>query len=360
MSSSTREDDSNDEFESADEGEPISPPITKPPTPPLSSDPILSSTNENPDQSISHKSPVTDGWDDWNIDDEQPNETPIKTSKSLQQDSISSGSSSPSKTGDSLSQIGSDEDDQSQSSIQQYIQRKKYRKKQNDLNLNLNKEDNKQNTQLSHSIQRHDEETSSSTTTTTKHDVKDAHQILDQLAAQSPKHTSTWHNPWSNFGSFLSTAKQSVSTLTNTVSEGLNAVIESVEAGLGAPDPQQLAEMNRMAFKIKGETSDSEDELQFLFKENFSLEILYNCLFLEPEASNIQTERNDSVTNQDGWLNALSLEKLTNTGMKVVAGSLDVLETVGKKTFDVINEADPALQGTRRLLRKQNQPTLSE
>lgn len=41
--------------------------------------------------------------------------------------------------------------------------------------------------------------------------------------------------------------------------EGFSAVIESVEAGLGAPDPQQLAEMNRMAFKIKGETSDSED-----------------------------------------------------------------------------------------------------
>ena len=41
--------------------------------------------------------------------------------------------------------------------------------------------------------------------------------------------------------------------------EGFSAVIESVEAGLGAPDPQQLAEMNRMAFEIKGETSDSED-----------------------------------------------------------------------------------------------------
>jgi hypothetical protein len=39
----------------------------------------------------------------------------------------------------------------------------------------------------------------------------------------------------------------------------LNAVIESVEAGLGAPDPHTLAEMNRMAFKIKGETSESED-----------------------------------------------------------------------------------------------------
>jgi hypothetical protein len=41
--------------------------------------------------------------------------------------------------------------------------------------------------------------------------------------------------------------------------EGFSAVIESVEAGLGAPDPQQLAEMDRMAFKIKGETSESED-----------------------------------------------------------------------------------------------------
>lgn len=41
--------------------------------------------------------------------------------------------------------------------------------------------------------------------------------------------------------------------------EGINAVFETVEAGLGAPDPQKLAEMNQMAFKIKGETSDSED-----------------------------------------------------------------------------------------------------
>ena len=41
--------------------------------------------------------------------------------------------------------------------------------------------------------------------------------------------------------------------------EGFSAVIETVEAGLGAPDPQKLAEMTQMAFKIKGETSDSED-----------------------------------------------------------------------------------------------------
>lgn len=68
--------------------------------------------------------------------------------------------------------------------------------------------------------------------------------------------------------------------------------------------------------------------------------------------------------------------------MKVVSGSLDVLETVGRKTFDVssiffidenflinekkkndlkvINEADPELKGARRLLTKKKEPTLSE
>ena len=49
--------------------------------------------------------------------------------------------------------------------------------------------------------------------------------------------------------------------LVDTLGEGFSAVIESVEAGLGAPDPQELAEMDRMAFRIKGETSDSEDGL---------------------------------------------------------------------------------------------------
>ncbi|CAF0978620.1 unnamed protein product [Adineta steineri] len=379
--SSSKQDVSDDEFESADEGEPTSPIVTKPPTPPPPptiikpltpppppiitkpptpppppvitksptppppspsppppSNPILSTNIDNQVQSKSISSPVTDGWGDWNIDDD---EQPIEISKPSQPDSISSRSSSPSKTGGSLSQIGSDEDDQSELANQQRLQRKKYRKKQ--MESNLNKEENKITT---HAIprpnERQDEEISSiptTTTTTNKHNAKDAYHVLDRLADQPQTRAPTWHNPWSNFGSFLSNAKQSVTTLTSTVSEGFSAVIESVEAGLGAPDPQQLAEMNRMAFKIKGETSDSEDD---------------------PDPSTISTEKVDSVTNQDGWLNALSLDKLTTTGMKVVSGSLDVLETVGKKTFDVINEADPDLRGTRRLLSKQKQPTLSE
>ncbi|CAF2401092.1 unnamed protein product [Rotaria sp. Silwood2] len=337
MSTATIQDDSEDEFESADEGESVPIPVVKSNVPLPPSDPLISSINKSSPQKT-FLPPVTDGWDDWNINDDLSTEKSIKPTKTglLQQDSTSSLSSSPSKTGGSLSQNGSDEDEQAESSDQQRLQKKKFRKKPLESNL-IKDEYTKTYTRISRPVERRDEESSSSTTT--KHNVKDAHYVLDRLSAQSPTRTPSWHNPWSNFGSFLSTAKQSVSTLTSTVSEGFSAVIESVEAGLGAPDPQELAEMNRMAFKIKGETSDSEDE---------------------PESSNIQTEKDDSITNQDGWLNALSLDKLTNTGMKVVSGSLDVLETVGKKTFDVINEADPDLKGTRRLLGKQNRPTLSE
>ena len=87
--------------------------------------------------------------------------------------------------------------------------------------------------------------------------------------------------------------------------------------------------------------------------------IVLSCKFfyLEPEVSPNQVEKDESVVNHDGWLNALSLDKLTTTvcqrnqtlksirfvlsfkGMKVVSGSLDVLETVGKKTFDVCSKA---------------------
>jgi hypothetical protein len=182
--SSPKQDDSDDEFESADEGEPISPSITKPPTPPPSpspppSDPILPPLIENQVQSTPLPPAVSDGWGDWNIDDEQLIETPIKISNPSQQDSTSSRSSSPSKTGGSLSQIGSDEDDQSESSNQQPLQRKKNRKSI------LNKEDNKINKRISRSTERRDEETSS----TIKHDAKDAHHLLDRLAAQSPTQT---------------------------------------------------------------------------------------------------------------------------------------------------------------------------
>ncbi|CAF5124132.1 unnamed protein product, partial [Rotaria sp. Silwood1] len=59
MSTAAMQDESEDEFESADEGESISAPIVKSNVPPPS-DPITSSINENLIEKTS-LSPVTDG-----------------------------------------------------------------------------------------------------------------------------------------------------------------------------------------------------------------------------------------------------------------------------------------------------------
>lgn len=201
MSASRRDqDDSDDEFESADEGEPTSPVIIKPPTspapapaptpppppaPPLS-DPIVSIVVETPAQPIPPPAAVNDGWGDWNIDDDQITETAIKTPHSPPPDSISSRSSTPSKTSGSLSQVGSDEDDPQDPSNQQYSQRKKYRKKP--IETSLDKKDNENNPRASRPTERHSEEKlfTVAAAATTKHDAKDAHHVLDRLAAQSP------------------------------------------------------------------------------------------------------------------------------------------------------------------------------
>ncbi len=187
MSSVSTQDDSEDEFESADEGESIQIPVVKPITPPPIQ-PLPSLINEDKPQTTSSP-PVNDGWGDWNIDDEPALNKPIETINQilLHQDSASASSlsSSPSKTGGSLSQNGSDEDDQNESSEQQRLQRKKFRKKQ--IESNLLKDESKVNTRISRPIERRDEESSS--TMVTKHNVKDAHHVLDRLAAQSPTRT---------------------------------------------------------------------------------------------------------------------------------------------------------------------------
>lgn len=170
MSTESKTNNSEDEFESADEGEASQSSPVKP--------------ADSKQMKIISPPPVTDGWGDWNLDDEVTVEKPAKNSNRalLQQDSASSLSSSPSKTGGSASRNGSDDDDRNDSpSEQQTLQRKKLRKKL--LESHLSKEENKSSTRIS----RRDEDSSSASVT--KHDVKDAHHVLDRLAAQSPTRT---------------------------------------------------------------------------------------------------------------------------------------------------------------------------
>lgn len=48
-------------------------------------------------------------------------------------------------------------------------------------------------------------------------------------------------------------------------------------------------------------------------KSEFHIVIYTKSYILEPEILSMPTEKDDPITNQDGWLNALSLQKLTNT-----------------------------------------------
>ena len=100
--SSCKRDESDDEFESADEGEPV---------------PVLVKKSHDP--------LTKNSWNDWNTNDE-----PIVEASEpviIQQDSVSSLSSSPSKAG-SLSRADSDEEDRIDPLTQQRSQRKRLRK----------------------------------------------------------------------------------------------------------------------------------------------------------------------------------------------------------------------------------------
>jgi hypothetical protein len=128
--------------------------------------------------------PVTDGWGDWNLDDDplvEPSNAVVDVPP--QNYSSSSLSSSISKTGDSTSLMASDDDD---TPNQQRTQRKKYRKKQVDVSQH-HRDETESRTTPSHSIAPIDE--TSRPTANMKHDVKNAHHVLDRLSAQSTTQT---------------------------------------------------------------------------------------------------------------------------------------------------------------------------
>lgn len=47
---------------------------------------------------------------------------------------------------------------------------------------------------------------------------------------------------------------------------------------------------------------------------------------------------------------------MQNKGTNLVTGSLDVLESVGKKTFEMISDKDPNFKQTRELFKKVPMP----
>ncbi|XP_060850151.1 protein FAM114A2 isoform X2 [Rhopalosiphum padi] len=143
---------------------------------------------------------------------------------------------------------------------------------------------------------------------------------VSEIEQNEIKQTSTqtsgwggWSSGWS-VNSLLSTA----SILTNQVSQGLTNVI-------GAPAPEQLASV------------DKDEEIKDLKETNVNDEI---------------TEKpSESILDANYFLSNVSqITKIVETtGSKIISGGLDTLETVGKKTLEVLQDGDPGLRKKRAM-----------
>lgn len=151
---------------------------------------------------------------------------------------------------------------------------------------------------------------------------------------------SSWGG-WSNWGvtSILSTATQGVSTLTSQVSQGLSTVLES---GIGVPDPEELARINRQEQNDNERTAVCENNNP---SSGFGFGNLVSGV--------------SQITKIAGVSQITKI--VESTGTRVISSGLDTLETIGKKTMEVLQEGDPGLKKKRAFLQiNQEKPVLSQ
>lgn len=159
----------------------------------------------------------------------------------------------------------------------------------------------------------------------------------DERSCENQSSNASWSG-WGNWGvtSLLTTATQGVSTLTNQVSQGLNTVLES---GMGIPNPEDLAKIHHEEAKQVTNSNDCQERDS---KENSSSFVFGNLGNLVSGVTNIT-------------------KFVESTSTKVIAGGLDTLETIGKKTMEVLQEGDPGLKKKRAFLKlDQDKPILSQ
>ncbi|KAL4713433.1 hypothetical protein ACJJTC_010418 [Scirpophaga incertulas] len=153
----------------------------------------------------------------------------------------------------------------------------------------------------------------------------DISEVTEKLAAASTK--SGWGWGW-GVDSLISSASAGITTITSQVSQGISNVLET---SIGAPEPEELARKN-----IKEETN----------KEVLSDKVS------ELERNDKKTEQSSSAESTFPFGNLLSgvTKFVESTGTKVIAGGLDTLETIGKKTMEVLQDGDPGLAKKRAML----------
>uniref|UniRef100_A0A2C9KSP7 Protein FAM114A2 n=1 Tax=Biomphalaria glabrata TaxID=6526 RepID=A0A2C9KSP7_BIOGL len=211
-------------------------------------------------------------------------------------------------------------------------------------------------------------------------------QILQNLGATAEK-SSRGGWGWSSWGStILSAATNSVQTFTHQVGDGLSTIIDSVESSLGIPDPEDLAkdksatEAGQSPAGTTSAITSQPEETAAVESENVKTQETDKTIDKESESA--QEEEKKDKNNGGGWFSNWGVsdlaKKVTDTGKSLAskgqtlmsegfdavenlaAGGIDVLETIGKKTYNTLSEHDPAFRKTRDFLSpKSNKPNLS-
>ncbi|KAK3099672.1 hypothetical protein FSP39_007841 [Pinctada imbricata] len=164
--------------------------------------------------------------------------------------------------------------------------------------------------------------------------------------------------------------------------EGFTTIMDTVETTLGAPTAEEMAAGNlkeapptediprgpETSEEDKEPSSKSSDSDKKTDKDSGSSP----ADSVKEEAPPIASKEEAPPTASGGgggWFSGWGVSSLssvmqntTNMSKHLVTGSLDVLETIGKKTFDVIKEHDPVLRKTREvfLFDKGDKPNLSQ
>ncbi|XP_014360642.2 protein FAM114A2 [Papilio machaon] len=163
----------------------------------------------------------------------------------------------------------------------------------------------------------------------TKQPDKNIQEVTERLAATSTS-TSTKNEGWGwgwGMDSILSTATAGITNLTSQVSQGISTVLET---SIGAPDPEELARKASQTVENKHKSEDS--------------------VIKDTNNDNQEDSKNNDAQFPFGNLLSGVTKFVETTGTKVLAGGLDTLETIGKKTMEVLQDGDPGLAKKRAML----------
>lgn len=213
---------------------------------------------------------------------------------------------------------------------------------------------------------------------------QEAKAAFDRLSQPSKQKSDSWSS-WGNWGSsFMNVASTSVSTFSNQLGEGFTTIMDTVETALGAPPVDELV-------KEKGPDSppDAED-IEREYQDETPVPTKTTDTGKESpvkqENPQIEPQPPKGASGGGGWWSGWGMSNLSNLSSVVhnttnivqksvqntssmvqkssktlVTGGLDVLETIGKKTFEVIKDHDPGLSKTKGILfEKTDKPSLSQ